>query len=91
MGIPSAVVTLGGRGSMVIEGKEITPIDPFRPTSWTRPVPATPSWARCWRRSLQAPDSGRRHVRLGRLRLRDDLSGGAGLLRGHRRCRAAVG
>ena len=29
MGIPSAVVTLGGRGSMVIEGKEITPIDPF--------------------------------------------------------------
>ena len=29
MGIPSAVVTLGGRGSMVIEGEEITPIDPF--------------------------------------------------------------
>ena len=29
MGIPSAVVTLGGRGSMVIEGEEITPVDPF--------------------------------------------------------------
>lgn len=29
MGVPSAVVTLGGRGSIVIEGDELIPIDPF--------------------------------------------------------------
>lgn len=63
MGIPSAVVTLGGRGSMVIEGRRSPRSILSRRMSWTPPVPVTPSWARCWRRSPQAPGSRRRQVR----------------------------